>query len=331
MATDTRKMRALLCRELGSPDSLHVENLSIPEPGAGQVRVRVHACSINFPDLLMVAGKYQEKPELPFIPGGEVAGVIDAVGAGVTGIEPGQSVMAVSFKGGLAEFITVDGNAVFETPASMPQTVAAGFPGVYGTSYYALKQRAALKPGETLLVLGASGGVGLAAVQIGAAMGARVIAAASNDDKVQFLREQGADEVVNYGESDLRDAVKQLTGGQGADVIYDPVGGDLFDQSVRCINWNGRILVIGFASGRIPKLPVNLALLKGMSVVGVFYGRFFQQQHAEAMSNMQELFDMYARGSLQPHVHAIYPLEESARAMACLAGREAIGKVVVEI
>ncbi len=324
-------MRALLCRELGSPDTLRVEDITRPEPGEGQVRIRVQACSINFPDLLMIAGKYQEKPELPFVPGGEVAGVIDATGAGVTDLVPGQAVMAVSFKGGLAEFITVDQTAVFETPEGMPPTVAAGFPGVYGTSYYALKQRAELQAGETLLVLGASGGVGLAAVQIGAAMGARVIAAASNDAKVRFLREQGADEVINYGHSDLRDAVKQLTAGRGADVIYDPVGGDLFDQSVRCINWNGRILVVGFAGGRIPQLPVNLTLLKGMSVVGVFYGRFFQQQHAEAMANMRELFAMYTRGELRPHVHAIFPLAEAAAAMACLAAREAIGKVIVEI
>jgi NADPH2:quinone reductase len=216
-------------------------------------------------------------------------------------------------------------------PAGMPLAVAAGFSGVYGTSYHALKQRAALRPGENLLVLGASGGVGLAAVQIGAAMGARVIAAAGSAGKAEFLRAQGAAAVIDYGAADLRDEVRRLTGGRGADVIYDPVGGDLFDQAVRCINWNGRILVVGFASGRIPELPVNLALLKGMSVVGVFYGRFFQQQRDEAVANLGELRAMYDRGELRPHVHATFPLDEVAAAMDCVARRQVMGKVVVTI
>jgi NADPH2:quinone reductase len=324
-------MKAIVCRELGTPEALRVEEVGIPEPEPGQVRIRVRACSINFPDILMVAGKYQEKPELPFIPGGEVAGTVESTGPEVGDLEPGTRVMAVSYKGGLAEYINADRSGVFETPAGMPLNVAAGFPGVYGTSYHALKQRATLREGETLLVLGASGGVGLAAVQIGAAMGARVIAAASNRHKVDFLRAQGADEVIDYGADSLRDAVKALTGGLGADVIYDPVGGDLFDQATRCVNWNGRILVVGFASGRIPELPVNLALLKGMSVVGVFYGRFFQQQHAEAVENMRELCALYEQGKLRPHVHKTFALADSAAAMACLVGREAIGKVIVEI
>jgi NADPH2:quinone reductase len=324
-------MKAMVCRQLGAPEVLRVEDVETPEPRANQVRVRVQACSINFPDLLMIAGRYQERPELPFIPGGEVAGIVDAVGAEVRDFELGASVMAVSYTGGLAECVTVDRGGVFEIPAGMSPTVAAGFPGVYGTSYYALKHRAALRAGENLLVLGASGGVGLAAVQIGGAMGARVIAAAGHESKVEFLRQHGADEVINYGTSDLRDSVKALTGGAGADVIYDPVGGDLFDKATRCINWNGRILVVGFASGRIPEFPVNLALLKGMSVVGVFYGRFFRQQHREARQNMRELAAMYAEGRLRPHVHKTFPLADTAAAMACVGGRTVVGKVIVEI
>jgi NADPH:quinone reductase len=324
-------MKAIVCRQLGPPESLRIEEVELPPLGPGQVRIRVAACSINFPDLLMIAGKYQETPELPFIPGGEVSGTVEEVAGDVTDLEPGSAVMAVTFKGGLAEFVNAGRKDVMPVPPGMTMAAAAGFPGVYGTSYYALKQRAALQPGENLLVLGASGGVGLAAVQIGAAMGARVIAAASSEQKVEFLRTHGADAVINYSSCDLRDAVRQLTGGKGADVIYDPVGGDLFDQATRCINWNGRILVVGFAGGRIAQFPVNLALLKGSAVIGVFYGRFVQQEPSAAEKNMAELFRLYADGLLRPHIFKTFPLAGAAAAMDCLASRQVIGKVVVEI
>jgi NADPH2:quinone reductase len=324
-------MKAVVCHELGPPDALHVEEIKRPVTGSEQVRIRVAACSINFPDLLIISGQYQERPGLPFVPGQEVAGVVEDTGADVTGIEPGQAVIAATYQGGLAQYANANFHDVYEMPASMPMEIAAGFPAVFGTSYHALKQRARLKPGETLLVLGAAGGVGLAAVQIGAVMGARVIAAARGEQKIEFLRNNGADELIDYGKDNLKDAVNDLTGGRGADVIYDPVGGDLFDQATRCINWNGRILVVGFTSGRIPQLPANLALLKGSSIVGVFYGRFNQEQPQDSARNMAELFDLYSRGKLQPHVHKTFPLEQAADAMNCLKNREAIGKVIVSI
>lgn len=324
-------MKAVVCRELGPPETLSVEEAERPVTGRGQVRIRVAACSINFPDLLIISGQYQERPELPFIPGQEVAGVVEEAGADVTGIEPGQAVMAATYQGGLAQYANANVQDVYEMPAGMPMEVAAGFPGVFGTSYHALKQRARLKPGETLLVLGAAGGVGLAAVQIGAAMGARVIAAARGEQKIKFLRENGADELIDYGTENLKEAVKDLTGGKGADVIYDPVGGDLFDQATRCINWNGRILVVGFASGRIPQLPANLALLKGSSIVGVFYGRFNLVQPKDSATNMAELFALYSQGKLSPHVYKTFPLEQTADAMNTLKNREVMGKVIVSI
>jgi NADPH2:quinone reductase len=324
-------MKAIVCRELGPPEALRVEEVEASTPGKGQVRIRVAACGINFPDLLIISGKYQEKPEFPFIPGGEVAGIVEKNGPGVNGIQPGQAVMAATYQGGLAQFVNADLRDVYAMPESMPMEIAAGFPGVFGTSYHALKQRAALQPGETLLVLGAAGGVGLAAVQIGLAMGARVIAAAQGEKKLEFLRKNGADEVIDYTTAPLKEAVKELTEGKGADVIYDPVGGDLFDQAARCVNWNGRILVVGFASGRIPQFPVNLALLKGASIVGVFYGRFTKEQASDADSNMSELFALYSNGQLRPHVYKTFPLEQTAAAMNCLGNREVMGKVVVTL
>lgn len=327
----TGAMQAIVCRKLGPPESLSLETVELPGPGPGQVRIQIAACSINFPDLLIITGKYQERPELPFTPGVEVAGVVEDVGPGVTAFEPGQKVMAATYQGGLAEYVNANLREVYEIPAGMPMTDAAGFHGVYGTSYHALKQRARLRSGETLLVLGAAGGVGLAAVQIGAAMGARVIAAARGKHKIRFLRENGADECIDYGSDDLKEAVKGLTDGRGADVIYDPVGGDLFDQAARCINWNGRLLVVGFASGRIPHLPANLALLKGSSIVGVFYGRFNQEQPEDSATNMKELFGLYSEGKLQPQVYRTFPLEQTADAMNCLKNREVMGKVIVNI
>ena len=324
-------MKAIVCRELGAPEQLVLEETEIEPPRPGEVRVRVQACSINFPDLLLIRGLYQEKPELPFIPGGEVAGVVEDAAPGPGMPAPGDRVMAISWRGGLAEYVNVPAAQAWPIPAGMSVQAAAGFPGVYGTAYHALKQRAGLRSGEVLLVLGAAGGVGLAAVQIGKAFGACVIAAAAGAEKRAFLERSGADDVIDYGTGQLRDTVRQLTGGRGADVIFDPVGGDFFDQAVRCVGWNGRILVVGFASGRIPQLPVNLALLKGMSVVGVFFGRFMKEEPDEARGNMRALTSLVADGRLHPHVHRVFPLEETAAAMNCLRDRQALGKVVVAV
>jgi len=324
-------MKAVICERFGPPEALRLAEIEIAPPRPGEVQVRVEACGINFPDLLIIAGKYQEQPPLPFVPCGEVAGRIAAVGEGVDGFSVGDPVMAITYTGGLAEFVNARVGQVYHRPAVMPARIAAGFPGIFGTSFHALKQRAALQPGETLLVLGAAGGVGHAAVQLGADMGARVIAAAGSDSKLEVLRSRGAHEVINYRSTDLRERVKALTDGKGADVIYDPVGGDLFDQAMRCINWNGRLLVVGFASGTIPRLPVNLALLKGAAVIGVFFSRFEQEQPVMARNNMAELCSLYEAGRIAPHVDRSYPLEQYADALNALNGRNVIGKIVVEI
>lgn len=324
-------MRAVLCEQLGSPDDLVVRDIEPADLLARQVQIRVAGCSINFPDILMIAGQYQERPELPFVPGGEVSGRVTAVGGEVDDIAVGDEVMAVTYRGGLAELVNADRASVHPIPAGMSKVAAAGFTGVYCTSYHALRQRAQLETGETLLVLGAGGGVGLAAVQIGAAMGACVIAAVSSEEKAQVALEGGAHHAINYSSADLREEIYRLTEGRGADVICDPVGGDLFDTVSRCVAWNGRILVVGFAAGRIPRYPVNLALLKGASVVGVFYGRFEKEQPGDAATNMRELLGLYSAGKLKPYVSQTYPLERAGEAMNRLKERTAIGKVVVTI
>lgn len=322
-------MRAVVCKEFGPPESLVVEEISPPWLGPAQVRVAVHACGINFPDTLVIENKYQFKPPLPFSPGGEVAGAILEVGEGVTQWKPGDRVIAMCGWGGFAEQVVVDAARVVPVPEGMDDVTAAGFTMTYGTSHYALQDRAHLRPGETLLVLGAAGGVGMAAVELGKAMGARVIAAASTDEKLEVCRRFGADEVINYTTESLRQRVKDLTDGRGADVIYDPVGGDAFDEAMRCIAWEGRLLVIGFASGRIPQLPVNLVLLKGCQVVGVFWGSFTARDPVRHAQNMQTLFSWYREGKLQAHVSATYPLEEAGKALRSMLDRAVTGKVVL--
>ena len=322
-------MRAVLCEELGSPDDLVVRDIEPAHLHANQVQIRVAACSINFPDILMIAGQYQERPELPFVPGGEVSGTVTAVGREVDDVAVGDEVMAVTYSGGLAELINANRASVHPIPAGMSKVAAAGFTGVYCTSYHALRQRAQLQAGENLVVLGAAGGVGLAAVQIGAAMGACVIAAVSSAEKARVALEGGAHHAINYSSSNLREEIYGLTEDRGADVICDPVGGDLFDTVSRCVAWNGRILVVGFAAGRIPRYPVNLALLKGASVVGVFYGRFEKEQPDDAARNMRELLDLYSAGQLRPYVSQTFPLEQAGEAMNRLRERAATGKVVV--
>lgn len=322
-------MRAIVCSELGPPEKLTLEALPSAMPGPGQVLVAVEAAGVNFPDTLIVEGKYQIKPEMPFSPGGELAGVIKSVGAGVEGFVPGDRVMAMTGYGAFREEVVVEASSLMQRPASMDAVVAAGFTMTYGTSMHALKQRAGLRRGETLLVLGAAGGVGLAAVEIGKAMGARVIAAASSAEKLQAARVAGADALIDYSEQSLKDKVKELTGGSGADVVYDPVGGEHFEQALRATAWQGRVLVVGFASGVIPKPPVNLALLKGCAIVGVFFGGFHAKQPEVNRRNFDELFEFHRAGFLKPLIGHTMPLEQAAEALRLVSERKVIGKVVL--
>ncbi len=324
-------MKAVLCKAFGPAETLVLEEVASPEAKKNEILLDVHAAGVNFPDTLIIEGKYQFKPPFPFSPGGEAAGIVAAVGEKVSHVKPGDRVMALTGWGSFAEQVAVPGYNVMPIPASMDFASAAAFGMTYGTSMHALKQRANLQTGETLLVLGASGGVGLAAVEIGKAMGARVIAAASSAEKLAVAKAAGADELVNYSEVSLKDKVKELTGGQGADVIYDPVGGDLFDQAIRSIAWNGRLLVVGFASGRIPELPVNLTLLKGAAVVGVFWGAFAQRQPLDNAANFQQLFQWHAEGKVKPLVSQTFPLIQAAEAINALGQRKAVGKVVVQV
>lgn len=324
-------MKAMLCKAFGPAETLVLEEVASPEAKKTEVLLEVHAAGVNFPDTLIIEGKYQFKPPFPFSPGGEAAGVVKSVGEKVGHLKVGDRVMALTGWGSFAEEVAVPGYNVMPIPANMDFPIAAAFGMTYGTSMHALKQRANLQPGETLLVLGASGGVGLAAVEIGKAMGARVIAAASSAEKLEVAKAAGADELINYNDSSLKDEVKRLTNGQGADVIYDPVGGDLFDAAIRSIAWNGRLLVVGFASGRIPELPVNLTLLKGAAVVGVFWGAFAQRQPQDNAANFQQLFAWYGEGKLKPLVSQTFPLPKAAEAIDTLGQRKAVGKVVVQV
>ena len=322
-------MRSIQCEAFGPPETLVLRDLPLPEPGKGQVRIRIEACGVNFPDTLIIENRYQFKPDLPFAPGGEVAGVIDAVGPGVDAARLGEAVMAMTLHGGFAEAIVVDESALLRRPDTMPGDVAAGFTMTYGTSMHALAQRADLQAGETLLVLGAGGGVGLAAVEIGALMGAHVIAAASSPETLAAARAAGARDLIDYSREDLRDRIKQITGGQGVDVVYDPVGGDMFEAALRSTAWKGRVLVVGFASGDIPKVAVNLALLKGCAIVGVFWGAFRLRETEEDNRNFDRLFAWYEEERLKPHISRRYPLEQAAAALDALKRREVVGKVVL--
>lgn len=322
-------MKAVLCKAYGAPEDLVLEEVAEPVPGEGEVLVEVRATALNFPDVLMIAGKYQSQPQFPFSPGGEVAGTVLEAGPGVTEFAPGDRVFGGVGFGGFAERVAASAHSLQPLPESMSFAEASGISTTYGTSYYALKQRAALQPGETLLVLGAAGGVGIAAVQLGKAMGARVIAAASSEQKLAVAKDSGADELIDYSDGQLKDKVKELTGGKGADVIYDPVGGALFDQCLRCINWYGRILVIGFAAGDIPKAPINLILLKSCQLVGVFYGAWSARSRDESRANFRDILAFHAAGKIKPVVGRVHPLENYAEALNDLAQRRAIGKIVV--
>ena len=323
-------MKALICNEFGSTKNLTLEEVKSPEPGAGQVLIDVHAAGINFPDVLTVQGKYQFKPSLPFTPGIEVSGVIKKVGKDVKRRKVGDEVISTLQTGAFASEVVTSENSTF-LKGNMSFEQAAGFALTYGTSYYALKQRARLVAGETVLVLGAAGGVGVATIQLAKAMGANVIAAASNDTKLDFAEEAGADLRINYTNENLKERVKELTNGQGADVVYDPVGGDFSEQAFRAIAWNGRFLVIGFASGPIAKMPLNLALLKGASLVGVFWGSWSAREPNESQNNFSELIKMVDDKKFIPLVTEIFKLEDHASAFACIEERRAKGKVILSM
>ncbi|WBQ11066.1 NADPH:quinone oxidoreductase family protein [Hyphomonadaceae bacterium ML37] len=322
-------MRALVCKDFAPYQQLSVEEVADPALPAGFVMLDVKAAGVNFPDILLVEGKYQMKPERPFIPGMEAAGVVSAVGEGVTGIKTGDRVIAATMLGAFAEKVPVHASQVVPMPASMSFDEGAALTTIYGTSWHALKDRAKLKAGESVLVLGAAGGVGIATVQLAKAAGARVIAAASSDEKLAFCRENGADETINYSTEDLKARVKELTGGKGVDVVYDPVGGDLAEAALRASGWDARYLVIGFASGPIPKIPLNLALLNSRNILGVFWGAWAGRFPRENAGNIKEIFDMFEVGKVRPPVSASYPLAEYAKAFEDLLERRVRGKVVL--
>ena len=324
-------MKAYVCKEFGPVESHKVEEIADPRAEAGQVVVDVKAAGVSFPDVLIVQGKYQFQPPFPFSPGGEIAGIISEVGEGVVDWKVGDRVIAMTGNGGIAEKVVAFEMTLMPLPETMDFKDGAAFPLNYGTTYHALKQRGQLQAGETLLVTGAGGGVGTTAIEIGKAMGARVIAAASTDEKLEIAKNLGADEVINYSDGELKEKVKALTDGLGADVIYDPIGGDIFMQCMRCINWKGRVLVIGFASGPIPEVPTNLALLKGCSIVGVFWGRFTGAEPEENSQNFDELFALHAEGKLKPQITKSYSLGDAAEAISSLENRKATGKVVIEM
>lgn len=324
-------MRAVVCREYGPPERLEVVERESPTPGRGQVLVAVKAAGVNFPDTLIIQGKYQNQPPMPFTPGSDVAGIVRTVGEGVESVREGDRVMGFTGAGGggFAEEAICDARSVVPIPAGVKLVTAAAFGLTYSTSYYALRDRGLLQPGETLLVLGAAGGVGLAAVELGHVMGARVIAAASSDEKLAICRRYGADEVINYASEDLRERIKALTGGEGVDVVYDPVGGAYAEPALRGMAWEGRYLVIGFATGEIPRIPLNLPLLKGFSIVGVFWGSFVAREAARNAENLRTLVAWLADGTIKPLVSASYPLEEVARALNDILQRRVMGKVVL--
>lgn len=322
-------MRALVCEEFAPYSELSVSDVPEPELAPGMVMVDVKAAGVNFPDILLVEGKYQMKPPTPFVPGMEAAGIVSAVGEGAQGVKPGDRVIVATMLGAFAEKVPAPAAQTVPMPDSMSFEEGAAFTTIYGTSYHALKQRAKLKEGETILVLGAAGGVGLATVQIAKAMGARVIAAASSQDKLDVAKEAGADDLVNYSSEDLKARVKELTGGKGVDVVYDPVGGDLAEPALRATGGGARYLVVGFAAGDIPKIPLNLALLNSRDILGVFWGAWVGQFPRENAQNMKELFDLYEAGKIKPRISAAYDLEDFKKAFADIMERRVMGKVVL--
>ncbi len=322
-------MKAALCTNFCTPDQLEIADIAEPQAAPGEAVVRVEAAALNFFDTLIIAGKYQHKPPFPFSPAAEFAGVVESIGDGVIAVAPGDRVMGNIGWGAAREAVAVPADTLVKIPPELDMDRAAGLTVTYGTTLYALRERAALKAGETLAVLGASGGTGLAAVEIGKIMGARVIACASSDDKLAFAREHGADETVNYAREDLRGALKKLGGEHGIDVVYDPVGGRYAEPAVRALAWEGRYLVIGFAAGEIPKLPLNLVLLKSCDIRGVLWGSWVKREPQAQRALMTDIMQWCAQGKLKPHVHATYPLAEIAAALNAIADRKVMGKIVL--
>ena len=322
-------MKAVLCRQYGPPDSLVIDDVPSPLPGPGEVVVTVKAASVNFPDVLIIQNKYQVKPPLPFSPGSEFSGLVKVVGEGVTRFRPGDRVLAVTGYGAFAEEAKADASRLVAIPTGMDFQTAAAFMLTYGTSDHALVDRGQLKAGETLLVLGAAGGVGIAAIEIGKAIGARVIACASNDEKLAVCRAHGADDTIDYVHEDLRERIKQITGGRGVDVVYDAVGGSYTEPALRSTAWRGRLLVVGFAAGEIPKIPINLTLLKGCSIVGVFWGDFSRREPERFAERVQQLDRWFQQGKLKPHVSEVLPFDRAAEALSRMAARQVKGKIVL--
>jgi NADPH2:quinone reductase len=324
-------VKAVVCAAFGPPSSLVVTDVASPSPGPGEVVVSVHAASVNFPDLLIIQNKYQTEPPLPFSPGTEAAGVVKHVGAGVVDLEPGDRVMAYTRYGAFAEEVKAEATRVLPIPDRMDDLSAAAFLVTYGTAYHALADRAALRRGETVLVLGAAGGVGLAAVQIAKALGARVIACASTEDKLAVCRAHGADQTINYATEAFRPRIADLTDGQGVDVVYDPVGGPYTEPALRSTAWRGRVLVVGFAAGEIPRIALNLPLLKGCAIVGVYWGDFVRRERAAAVATFRQLAAWFDEGRLKPHVSVVLPLDRAAEALQLMQQRDVIGKIVLRV
>jgi NADPH2:quinone reductase len=322
-------MHAVVCREWGAPEKLGVEDIPLPALRDGAVRIKVHAAGVNFADLLLLAGQYQEKPAFPFTPGAEAAGEITEIGSGVKGFNIGDRVMALTGLGAFADEAVVDAQRVLPIPPTMEFSTAAAFPVAYGTSHGALEWRARLQPGEWLLVTGAAGGVGLTAVEIGKAMGARVIACAGSAEKLAIAQQHGADYLIDYSKEDIRERVKAITDGRGADVIYDPVGGDAFDASLRFIAWGGRIIIIGFAAGRVSQIPANIVLVKNIDVIGFYWGSYQAHKPELLRGSFTQLFRWFQEGKLRPHVSHRLPLDQAAEALTLLKQRRSTGKVVL--
>jgi NADPH2:quinone reductase len=322
-------MKAILCKHFGTPDELELADIPPPAPGPGEAVVRIKAAALNFFDLLIIAGKYQHKPPFPFSPASEFAGIVESIGPGVTEFAPGDRVMGSTGWGAARESLAAGTDRLVKIPENLDFERAAGLTVTYATTLYGLRERGALKPGETLVVLGASGGVGLAAIEIGKIMGARVIACASSEEKLAFARSHGADETVNYASEDLRDALKRLGGARGIDVVYDPVGGAYAEPAVRSLGWEGRYLVVGFAAGEIPRLPLNLVLLKSCDIRGVLWGAWALRDPQGQRALMIDIVRWCSEGKLSAHVHAVYPLAETAKALKDIADRKVMGKIVL--
>ncbi len=324
-------MKAIICSKYGLPNSLEYKEVDDPKPKKGELLISIKACSANFPDTLIIQGLYQYKPEPPFSPGSDIAGIVEEVGEGVKGFTIGDEIVGFNPYGGFAEKVTVQARDCFPKPKGMSMVNASAFLMAYGTSYHALKDRGEVKEGDTVLVLGAAGGVGITAVELAKLMGAKVIAAASTDEKLELCKKFGADEVINYSREDLKERTKELTGGKGVDVIYDPVGGEYSEKAFRAIAWKGKHLVIGFANGAIPKIPLNLPLLKGGDVRGVFWGSFTQREPQKSMVNITELVTWFLTGKLKPHIDATYALKDAPKALEAIMNRKVKGKIVIDM